>query len=74
MYSSENEQIKKEMKKMGGRLNTQFIKFHENIRLKKESVLCNKREILQRDFKNNFPQKMEDLGYIIKKSDLTFFD
>lgn len=60
---------------MSGRLNTQFMKFHEIIRLKSESdVLREKRTILQKDFEKNFPQKMEDLGCTVKKSDLIFFD
>ena len=60
---------------MSGRLNTQFMKFHENIRIDIESeILCEKRKKLQNDFEIKFPQKMEDLGCNIKKSDLTFFD
>lgn len=60
---------------MGGRLNSQFMKFHEIIKLDFESeVLCEKRKILQNDFEKKFPQEMDDLGCTIKKSDLTFFD
>ena len=60
---------------MGARLHKQFKDFHDTIKLEKESSqLKEKREILQSDIESKLPEKLENIGIEITKSDLHFFD
>lgn len=54
----------------------EFKDFYDEIRINSEAaVLKEKREILQKDFENNFPDIINDKFKLdIKKSDLSFFD
>lgn len=60
---------------MSAKLHEQFMKFHDTIKLDKEtSQLKEKREVLQNDIESKLPSKLEDIGIDITKSDLHFFD
>lgn len=60
---------------MSAKLHEQFMKFHDTIKLDKEtSQLKEKRESLQRDIESKLPSKLKNIGIDINKSDLHFFD
>jgi hypothetical protein len=60
---------------MKPRLYDQFEDFHNLIKLDKESsLLKEKRDILQGDFENKFPEKLKEHGITVNKSDLRFID
>lgn len=57
------------------RLKKQFSDLYEEIRIKDESrKLKEKREILQSDIEEKFPEEMEKNGILLNKSDIEMFD
>ena len=57
------------------KLKNEFKQFIKDITIDSEvEELIEKREILQKDFKNRFPQKCSENDIEVKKSDIEFFD
>lgn len=60
---------------MGAKLHKQFQDFHDTIKLDKGSnQLKEKRDMLQADIESKLPDKLEEIGIEINKTDLHFFD
>ena len=57
------------------KLKKEFDNFYDNIKISSETnMLIEKRQMLQADFKENFPSECEKVGIAVNKSDMRFID
>jgi len=75
-YGSDNgHHTKRSRKDLFMKLKKQFSDFYDEIRIQGESEqLREKREILQEDIENKFPDELKKHGIELKKSDIEIFD